>query len=190
MTELRPARAADARAMAVLRYAFRTELAPPTETEQEFVERATGWLADRLERGSWTGWLACQQDEPVGLVLVHLLEKVPNPVAEPESLGYLSSLYVRPHCRGRGVGERLLRAALDSCRDGCVDTVVLWPSPRSVHMYLRHGFRRQGDVMELRWLAESSPGLRQTAGLIFTAGDQTRPMPCVDNTSGHSGSKH
>jgi GNAT superfamily N-acetyltransferase len=165
VTEVRRAARSDARAMAMMRYAFRTELAAPAESEQQFVERATAWLADRLELGSWTGWLALEQ-EPVGLVLAHLVEKVPNPVVEPESLGYISSLYVRPRCRGRGVGDALLRTAVGFCREHGVDTVVLWPSPRSVPLYARHGFRHRGDVMELRWAAESSPELRLAAGPV------------------------
>jgi GNAT superfamily N-acetyltransferase len=150
-TKVRRAGPGDARAMAVMRYVFRTELGEPVESEQEFVGRATTWLADRLELGSWTGWLALEHEQPVGLVLVHLVEKVPNPVVEPESLGYVSSLYVRPEYRERGIGDVLLRTAVDFCRDHDVDTVVLWPSPRSVPLYERHGFRRQGAVMELHW---------------------------------------
>jgi GNAT superfamily N-acetyltransferase len=152
VTKVRRAGPGDARAMAVMRYVFRTELGEPVESEQEFVARATAWLADRLELGSWTGWLAHEQEQPVGLVLVHLVEKVPNPVVEPETLGYVSSLYVRPEYRDRGVGDVLLRTAVDFCRDHGVDTVVLWPSPRSVPLYERHGFRRRGTVMELHWV--------------------------------------
>ena len=149
--------------MAVMRYDFRTELGEPVETEQEFVERAAAWLAQRLELGSWTGWLAVEQERPVGLVLVHLVEKVPNPVVEPESLGYVSSLYVRPERRDRGVGDALLRTAVDFCRQHGVESVVLWPSPRSVPLYERHGFLRQGDVMELLMtrLGPSQGGGRQ-----------------------------
>jgi len=150
VTEVRQAGRRDAEAIAALRYAFRTELEPPAEPRQQFVERTTAWLEDRLEAGSWTGWVAHDQNEPAGLVLVHLVEKVPNPVVEPESLGYVSSLYVRPCLRGRGVGDALLRTALDFCRGAGVESVVLWPSPRSIPLYQRHGFRRQGDVMELR----------------------------------------
>jgi GNAT superfamily N-acetyltransferase len=163
-TQVRRAGPGDARAMAVMRYDFRTELAAPAESRPEFVERATAWLAHRLELGSWTGWLALEPEQPVGLVLVHLVEKVPNPVVEPESLGYVSSLYVRPERRGRGVGDALLRTAVDFCRDHGVDTVVLWPSPRSVPLYQRHGFRHQGDVMELRWAVLSPPELRAQEG--------------------------
>jgi len=42
-----------------------------------------------------------------------------------------------------------LRTAVDFCRDHGLGTVVLWPSPRGVPLYERHGFRRQGAVMEL-----------------------------------------
>ena len=162
--QVRRAGPGDARAMAVMRYDFRIELGEPVETKPEFVERATAWLARRLELGSWTGWLALDQEQPIGLVLAHLIEKVPNPVVEPESLGYVSSLYVRPERRGRGVGDTLLRTAVDFCRDHGVESVVLWPSPRSVPLYQRHGFRHQGDVMELRWAAPGPPELRAQGG--------------------------
>jgi GNAT superfamily N-acetyltransferase len=158
---------ADATVLAELRYAFRSEMAVPTEPETQFLERATRWLAKRLGGGGWTGWIACAPGEPVGLVLVQLVEKVPNPVREAENMGYVSSLYVRPRWRGRGIGGRLLATALDFCRRSGVDNVVLWPSPRSIPLYQRHGFRSVGEVMELRWASnqasETSPGLRPTA---------------------------
>jgi GNAT superfamily N-acetyltransferase len=155
----------DAGALAELRYAFRSEMAVPTEPETQFLERATRWLANRLEAGVWTAWIACAPGEPIGLVLAHLVEKVPNPVREAENLGYVSSLYVRPRWRGRGIGGRLLATALEFCRRSGVDTVVLWPSQRGIPLYQRHGFRRVGEVMELRWASdgasENSPGLRR-----------------------------
>jgi GNAT superfamily N-acetyltransferase len=163
-TQVRRAGPGDARAMAVMRYDFRTELGEPVETKPEFVARATAWLAHRLELGSWTGWLALDQEQPVGLVLAHLVEKVPNPVIEPESLGYVSSLYVRPERRGRGLGGALLRTAVDFCRDQGVESVVLWPSPRSVPLYERHGFRHQGEVMELHWAVRLNFELREEDG--------------------------
>lgn len=175
MIEVRQAGSRDAGAMAALRYAFRTELEAPAESRQQFIERTTAWLAERLEAGSWTGWLADERDEPAGLVLVQLVEKVPNPVVEPESLGYVSSLYVRPRSRGRGAGDALLRTALEFCRGHGVDTVVLWPSPRSIPLYQRHGFRRQGDVMELRWAAWNSPELRPGAEPVSSPGTGSDP---------------
>jgi GNAT superfamily N-acetyltransferase len=174
MTQIRRAGPRDARTIAAMRYAFRTELAAPAEPEQQFLDRATAWFEDRLGNAGrtgctgWTCWLARQQEQeqqeqPVGLVLVQLIEKVPNPVVEPEALGYVSSLYVRPQWRGRGIGDRLLGTAVGFCRDNGVEAVLLWPSPRSVPLYERQGFRRQAKVMELRVAVESSPELRRAA---------------------------
>jgi GNAT superfamily N-acetyltransferase len=160
----------DATVLAELRYAFRSEMAAPTEPETQFLERATRWLADRLGGGQWTGWMASADDQGgqgVGLVLVQLIEKVPNPVREAESIGYVSSLYVRPRWRGSGLGGRLLTTALEFCRRSGAENVVLWPSPRSIPLYQRHGFRSVGEVMELRWAgdgaSENLPGLRPAA---------------------------
>jgi GNAT superfamily N-acetyltransferase len=167
VTAVRLAGPGDATVLAELRYAFRSEMAVPTEPETQFLERAARWLASRLEGGVWTAWVACAPGEPIGMVLVQLVEKVPNPVREAENIGYVSSLYVRPRWRSRGIGGALLATALDFCRGSGVDNVVLWPSPRSIPLYQRHGFRSVGEVMELRWAgdqaSENSPRLRPTA---------------------------
>jgi GNAT superfamily N-acetyltransferase len=85
----------------------------------------------------------------MGQVWLRLIHKVPNPVGERDRHAYLSNLYVRPHVRG-GVGTRLLEAALQWASQQGVDRVLLWPTPRSVGLYERHGFTRIGDVMELK----------------------------------------
>jgi GNAT superfamily N-acetyltransferase len=179
---VRPAGRGDATVLAELRYAFRSEMAEPTEPETQFLERATRWLADRLGGSPWTGWMASaagqgglggerredgEGGEPVGLVLVQLIEKVPNPILEAEVIGYVSSLYVRPQWRGHGIGGRLLTTALEHCRHSGAENVVLWPSPRSIPLYQRHGFRSVGEVMELRLASdgasENTPGLDPAA---------------------------
>ena len=147
---LRPAVPADAAALARLRFAFRADLEPPDEQESEFLARCTAWMALRLAPGgAWRCWVA-GETEPVGTVWLQLLEKLPNPVAEPEWHGYISSLFVRPDARGAGLGSRLLAAALaESDRRGC-DAVVLWPTPRSRSLYFRHGFALREDLLERR----------------------------------------
>ena len=70
-------------------------------------------------------------------------------MVESERLAYVSNLYVRVDARG-GTGTRLLETALDWCRAHEIDRVVLWPSKRSVSLYVAHGFSQGGDVMELK----------------------------------------
>jgi hypothetical protein len=92
----RPAVTADASALARLRFAFRADLEPPAEAEAAFLARCTPWMAQRLAPGgSWRCWVVGGA-EPIGAVWLQLLEKLPNPAAEPEWHGYVSSLFVRP----------------------------------------------------------------------------------------------
>jgi GNAT superfamily N-acetyltransferase len=147
---LRHAVPTDAAALARLRFSFRADLQTPAEPESDFLARCTSWMTPRLAPGSgWRCWVAGEA-EPVGTVWLQILEKLPNPVAEPEWHGYVSSLFVRPDARGAGLGSRLLATALAECdRRGC-DAVVLWPTPRSRSLYLRHGFALRDDLLERR----------------------------------------
>jgi GNAT superfamily N-acetyltransferase len=109
-------------------------------------------MADRLaEPGRWYCWLAEDAaGAPLGMVWVQLLEKLPNPVHEPERHAYLTGFYVRPAARNRGTGSALLEAALAVCSERGADTVFLWPTPRSRPLYVRYGFMERAGVLELR----------------------------------------
>ena len=150
MIDIRTAAIADARALAQLRWEFRTSGYEPNETHDVFVRRCTAWMLRELQSASsWQAWVAVDDEEIVGQVWLFVIEKIPNPIAELERLAYVSNLYVRPSVRG-GVGTRLLEGVLDWCRANQIDRVILWPTRRSVTLYSRHGFVRDADVMELK----------------------------------------
>lgn len=160
---VRPAVRADAPALARLRYDFRTALDAPAEPEARFLERCAAWLEARLVIGGrWRCWIAEQDGRAVGMVWLQLIEKIPNPVHEPEWHGYVSSLYVAPESRNAGLGSRLLVAALRECEVRQVDAVILWATPRSRGLYERHGFEPGADLLVLRpvgspWDETASP---------------------------------
>jgi GNAT superfamily N-acetyltransferase len=148
---IRAAGPEDASVLARLRYDFRVELEPPAEPEPDFLERCRVWMAERLASGGvWKCWLAEEDGVPLGAAWLQLLEKIPNPVGEPELHGYISSLYVTSDRRGSGVGSALLRACLQECESRGADAVFLWPTPRSRPLYQRHGFEVRGDMLERR----------------------------------------
>lgn len=147
-TALRAARPEDYRVLAAMRYEFRAAMDEPDEGRDVFEARMLGWLEEHMGP-TWLAWLASEGEETIGVVFLHVVDKLPNPVPEPEQLGYVTSLYVRPDRRGAGVGAALLDAALDECRARGLDTVVLWPSARSRSLYERRGFQAPGLVMEL-----------------------------------------
>jgi GNAT superfamily N-acetyltransferase len=148
---IRRATALDAPALARLRFEFRAALGDVSEPERDFVSRCTTWMADHLTHGrAWRAWVADDAHGLVGTIWLQLIEKLPNPVSEPERHGYISSLYVRPEQRGGGLGSQLLATALDECRRAGVDAVILWPTPKSRSLYLRHGFAERGDLLGRR----------------------------------------
>jgi len=151
MIEVRSAIAADADRLAELRWEFRSNRATPTvESREIFIARCADWMRRELGAGGpWRAWIAAVDGGPiVGQLWVQSIEKIPNPAAELERHAYISNLFVEPAHRG-GAGTRLLAAALAWARAHDVDRVVLWPSARSVSLYERFGFTRQGTVMEL-----------------------------------------
>jgi GNAT superfamily N-acetyltransferase len=148
---VRLAGAADVTALARLRYAFRAELDPGSEDEAVFLGRCERWMADRLNGPSaWRCWVAEEGDRLVGTVWLQIIEKLPNPVGEPECHGYVSSFYVVPSHRSAGLGSALLSACLRECDARGADAVFLWPTPQSRPLYERHGFEVRADFLERR----------------------------------------
>jgi GNAT superfamily N-acetyltransferase len=146
---IRPATPADAPALARSRFRFRAGLGEAIEAEEAFVRRAAAWFAARLATGAWHGWVAVADDgEIVGHVFVQLVEKIPNPLPEPEAIGYLTNFYVVPERRNRGLGGRLIGAALAACDGLDLESVILWPTEESRSLYLRHDFAPPAKVLE------------------------------------------
>jgi len=150
MIAIRSATAADAEALAALRWEFRGRRDPTPESESDFLARCVPWMRSRLEAGSvWRVWVVEDDRRVVGQIWLQIFEKLPNPNGEGQCHGYVSNLYVQPASRG-SVGGQLLDAALNYAKAQGADRVLLWPSPRSVTLYERRGFTRQSEVFELK----------------------------------------
>jgi GNAT superfamily N-acetyltransferase len=148
---VRPGERRDVPALSRLRYEFRAAHDAPVESEADFLARCAGWMTAHLvSGGSWRCWLAEDAGRAVGTVWLLRIEKLPNPMDEPESHGYVSSLYVVPSSRGAGLGSRLLGVCLEACQAEEMDAVILWPTPRSRSLYLRHGFAVREDLLVRR----------------------------------------
>ena len=147
---IRLASPVDAALLAKLRFELRASMHETHEDEAAFVARCTRWMSERLAQGGrWRCWLAESEHVLVGSVWVQLIEKIPNPIAEPENYVYLTNFFVRPEHRSKGVGSKLLAAALAWSRANKAELVLLWPTERSKALYARHGFVPADDFMEL-----------------------------------------
>jgi GNAT superfamily N-acetyltransferase len=153
---IRLATSGDSRALANLRYRFRAETEPTTETERRFLRRCTSWMKHRFGSGSspWRCWVLDDGKQLLGHVCVQLFEKVPNPIHdEPELHAYVTNFYVVPEMRSRGFGKRLLNKALSWCRAQETDAIILWATPASRSLYRRCGLTEPVDMFELRYNA-------------------------------------
>ena len=155
---VRMASPADARALARLRLEFRASIGEPGEDEAAFLARCTDWMETRLRADSrWRAWIAESDGVIVGTVWIGLIEKIPNPIAEPEENGYLTNFYVVPRAQAMGIGTTLLDTAIGWCRERGVHAVILWPTTRSRPLYERHGFAAPAALMEKVVTGEGAP---------------------------------
>ena len=146
--QIRRASAADVPALAEMRYAFRTELAPALEERASFVPRAAAWISDRLAHSrTWYAWVATVDATIVGNIWLERVEKMPNPVRESECLGYITNMFVVPECRSSSVGSELLNAVVQFAEGDGFHTLILWPSPKSRAFYARHGFEARDNML-------------------------------------------
>jgi GNAT superfamily N-acetyltransferase len=148
-TEIRLAEAADATALAALRWEFRAGKSAPSEERDAFVGRCAAWMSAELAGSQWHAWVAVQDARIVGQVWMQLLSKIPNPNGERERHAYISNVYVTPPARG-GVGTRLLAAAIAWASANGVDYVVLWPTSRGRSLYSRLGFAVSDALLGLQ----------------------------------------
>ena len=67
--------------------------------------------------------------------------------------GSLTSLWVHPRVRGKGVGDILILASVESARAAGYDELLLWVTEKNTHaerLYERHGFQRTGATQPIR----------------------------------------
>ncbi|MFF4420769.1 GNAT family N-acetyltransferase [Streptomyces sp. NPDC001549] len=147
---VRPARPADARRLAELRWTFKQEDhegQPPAPARP--LEEAERWIHERLGNGHWLAWVAETGDDICGHVFLCLVERVPEPYSDNAPIGYVTNFFVTPPRRNRGTGSALLEALALHARSAGIDTLIVWPSDRSSPLYRRSGFRPQEELLEL-----------------------------------------
>lgn len=92
-----------------------------------------------------SGWTCVAREGGRVVGMVSVLRTVST--AEGGPAGLLEDLVVRPECRGRGIGSRLLAYAIEQARaDGLLRLTLLTDgdNARAQRLYERAGFRRSG----------------------------------------------
>lgn len=141
---------ADLLGLAVLREAWTAEQHGDPDAfvrDPTFVERFVDWY--RAGQATRRSWLAEVDGQPIGMVSLHVYERMPRPGSSSGAWGYLGAAYVRPEHRDAGVGGRLLDALTTWAWEEGLLRVVLNPSERAVPFYRRAGFREPPGLLQL-----------------------------------------
>jgi GNAT superfamily N-acetyltransferase len=147
---IRFADASDAHWLATSRYDFRSSLDTVNENRDEFLRRCSLWMHERLQEQSlWRCWVAEQDQTLIGNLWLQRIEKIPNPVVEPEYHAYITNVYVAEAARGQGIGSMLLSTALAWAKAQDLHAIILWPTEKSRSLYARHGFSVREDLFAL-----------------------------------------
>ena len=149
---IRAARLEDVDELIAMRADFTFEDSEPgtRRSRPAFEDECRAFLVDAITSGRWRIWLAETEGRIVSHVFVALVDKVPRPVREDARIAYLTNVYTRPDCRGRGIGASLLRKAQEAAREEDIELMIVWPSDESVEFYEREGFVFTGPKLRCR----------------------------------------
>jgi GNAT superfamily N-acetyltransferase len=144
---IRRAAEQDVPRLAALRRAWTEETGSAGDPgfEQRF---ADWWCAEAARRVAWLAEIA---GDPVGMVSLIVVGRMPQPGREAGRWGYVTSAYVREAFRGAGIGSRLMDSLLAHAVQERFTRLVLHPREQAVPLYRRAGFVPAVDLM-IKWL--------------------------------------
>jgi GNAT superfamily N-acetyltransferase len=108
------------------------------------------WIAERLARGAYVGWLVEHGTQVVagGGVLVSDLWPTPRTMRAGR-LALVASVYTESDHRRQGLAKRLMETILAWCADNAIDVVTLAASPEGRPLYEQLGFIADSRAMRL-----------------------------------------
>lgn len=144
---VRAGTAADYPAFAALRYHMDCERGWPAAAPTDFAATLERWLNRYGE--AWHSFIAEDDGEPIGMIWLADVSRMPRPSdPSPDPIGYVTAFFVHERYRNMGVGEALLRAMNTAADERPYDTLIVWPSDRSVTAYQRAGFNPSEELRE------------------------------------------
>lgn len=139
----------DVAALARMRWDWKLEEDPHADlTRDEFLRECGAFLLRGFETGDWVHWIATEEGCLLSNASVFRVPKIPHPRNKTKWLGYVTNVCTVPDRRGHGIGSDLMARLVNWAKQEECDTLILWPSTRSVPFYERAGFRSDIEIVE------------------------------------------
>lgn len=137
--------------LAQMRWAFQTESAEtePVWDKEQFIQACADFYLGIIGSPNWMFWVAKNADKIVAHLSIHIIHNIPSPDRFINKWGYLTNVYTEQGYRNRGIGAQLLEYAIEAAKGEGIETLIVWPSERSVGFYQRAGFTGVNEIMEI-----------------------------------------
>lgn len=147
----RRASAKDIEELSQMRWVFQTESAEsdPVWTKEQFIQACADFYTSTIESPNWIFWVAEDEDKLVAQVSIHIINNIPSPHRFINKWGYLTNVYTAQTYRNQGIGAQLMERVIEEAKGQGIETLIVWPSDRSVAFYQRAGFTGVNEIMEL-----------------------------------------
>ena len=122
--------------------------------DASFPDDFARWVLEEMPERTF--WIARIDGQPIGMVNLLQVDRMPAPGRVRPSWGYLNNMFVIPEHRSTGVGTQLINALLDQARARKLESIVLFPAEEAVVFYERHKFFSGMPFM--LWLNSDGPG--------------------------------
>lgn len=142
---IRPASIDDAPALAGLRWAW--SAGPGDHDEPRFARGFVEWMA--AHTASHRAVVAEVDGTVVGMAWVAITARPPQPKSSDRRSADLQSVFLRPEHRGGGLGQRLVRAAIELARAEGAEHLTVHATPDAAAFYRRFGFEPGPTIAQL-----------------------------------------
>jgi ribosomal protein S18 acetylase RimI-like enzyme len=115
------------------------------------------WLGPKLRNGSYFGFLACDENRPVGGIGLLLIDWPPHhfhPTSDKR--GYVLNLFVEPAYRRQGLASKLMRLAEIEFANRGISFAVLHASVKGMPLYSELGWTRTSEMSKQIEIAQDT----------------------------------
>ena len=116
----------------------------------DLVPALKSYYERHLADGTFVSWLALDGDRIIGTSGVSFVEKPPYFGCPSGRIALLSSMFVTPGCRRRGIATELLSRVIVEARDYGCGTVQITASDMGVKLYSSFGFVKNNNFMQYK----------------------------------------
>ena len=128
-----------------------TQLREEGATEDfDLVPALKDYYKRHLKEGTFVSWLALDGDKIIGTSGMSFVEKPPYFGCPSGRLGLLSSMFMNPDYRRKGIAKELLGRVVEEARAYGCGAVQITASDMGVKLYTAYGFVHNGNFMQYK----------------------------------------